>query len=82
LEEELSNKRQSDAIKSPAAQEEEVRANDRSAAVADGQSPNSKLVEHLNSKLVEHLTKQANVSDSDDSQSEEIAFIKTDDKED
>jgi hypothetical protein len=39
-------------------------------------------VEHLNSKLVEHLSKQADVSDSEGSQSEEIVFVKTDDKED
>jgi hypothetical protein len=56
MEEVLPNKRQSD-VKSPADQEEEVKANDKSSAVVEEQSPNSKLVENLNSKLMEHLTK-------------------------
>jgi hypothetical protein len=56
MEEVLPNKRQSD-VKSPAAQEEEVKVNDKSAAVADEQSSNSNLAESLNSKLMEHLTK-------------------------
>jgi hypothetical protein len=56
MEEVLPNKRQSD-VKSPADQEEEVKANDKSAAVAGEQSPNSKLAENLHSKLREHLTK-------------------------
>jgi hypothetical protein len=67
LEEELPNMRQSDANKSPAAQEEEVKAGDKRAAVDDEKSPNSKLVERLNSKLAEHLTKQADISESEDS---------------
>jgi hypothetical protein len=55
-------------------QQEEVKAGDQNPPVSGDQSPKT--------KLLEHLTKQADVSDSEESHSDDIAFPKTDDKED